>query len=622
MDSYLLSGWRVYIPGANGTPLYRGRVYFYDASTSNPSAVYSDKSKATSLGTYVDIDNAGYLPAIWLEASHLYKCVVKQLIQADPETWETLWEVNDIGNPFIDTQSDSGEDTIFVNTVSDLRLLDVTASDLPSYVEVMGWFEPGDTGSPMVFKWNSTSTSSEDGHWILPASTPSSGRWEQILDDEIDPRKFGAIPDTGNDVASNLRNCMLFASEPHVLDISDSTEYKPRTVRFVRSGTYHLGSAFDFSQYTMIAAYDSAPVPVIIGDGVYFDYNVTFGQGVRVESSQPIGSAAVLSYAGMAMRTSWFEDMGAFLASTCRIVYIDSSLISDYSSTVPLTGRLVINLEDTLPSNLSLTDCIVIEAKQGRISPTLLKLGEYVFSHSTGLADVLLLQNGSDTVMRVEEAVATFVNTLQLNNGWMIDSNNCFGEFDDGYNEPHFDLTTKAKWNLTALDGNNSDIQFDRMRVTNQADMRRANVNVIYPYTNNSIELKGGLYMARTERIVTWTSYGSHTIASSWTEGKLKIVMSWAWDDSSGVAISDYLYMSKPDSVNEGDIICIENCGPKAPGYTFPNLMRNGDIGTLTEKSGPIYCIENNGTDLIDIIAPFTYKYFKWSGTAWEPCTI
>ena len=151
MISYLLSGWRVYVPDENGHPLYRGRVYFYDASTSEPSAVYQEKEKVTSLGTYVDVDNHGFLPPIWLDSSHLYKCVVKQLIQQDPETWQTLWEIDDVGNPFITSDTDDGSSTIMVNDIALLRAIDVASDERPDYVSVAGWFNPGDTGSPMVF---------------------------------------------------------------------------------------------------------------------------------------------------------------------------------------------------------------------------------------------------------------------------------------------------------------------------------------------------------------------------------------------------------------------------------------------------------------------------------------
>lgn len=618
MDAYLLSGWRVWVPDENGNPLYRGRVCFYDASTSEPAQVYSDKSKVTSLGTVVAIDGHGFLPAVWLDASHLYKCVVERKIQEDPETWVVLWEVNDVGNPFLTSDEVESKKTAVVNTISDLRAVDPSSSDLPDYMYVMGWFEPGDTGSPMLFEWNSTSTASEDGHWIVPSSTPATGRWEQILDDELDPRKFGAIPDTGNDVSSNIINCMLYASEPHVQDISDPTVYKPRTVKFVKSGTYHTTNLIDFSLYKMISAFGSVPVPVVICDGVYFDFSVQFGEGVRIESSQKIGSNFIIKWKETYLRTSWFGNKGNIMACSPRIVVIDDDVSS---SGLYLTGRIVINLMDSMPSSYSLSDCVVIDAKSGKVTPESLALGAYVFSHGTNSLS-LDKTGGSNVFIIDDDGFIEFFNMIELSNGFRIDNDNFMGEFDDGYNFKHWGMKGHAKIDLTAINGNTSDILFDLLKVSNQADIRRLNTDTLYPMFNRSISLNGGLYRSYSERTVTWTSYGSHTIDSTWTEGKLNIVMEWAWYDSSSVAISDVLYMGKPTAVQKGDIICIENCGPKAPGYVFPNLYRNGDIETFTKKCGPIYCVENNGTALIDVIAPFTRKHFRWSGTAWEPCDI
>jgi len=380
MISYLLSGWRVFVPDANGQPLYRGRVYFYDASTSEPSAVYQEKEKVTSLGTYVDVDNHGFLPPIWLDSSHLYKCVVKRLIQNDPETWETMWEIDDVGNPFITSDTDDGSSTIMVNDITLLRAIDVTSDERPDYVSVAGWFNPGDTGSPMVFRWREGEVHDEDGHWVKPNSSASLGTWEQILDDEIDPRKFGAIPDTGNAVDSALVNCMRYACEPHVHDISDPTVYKPRTVKFVRSGNYKLNGNFDFADYSMIPAFGSTPVPVVIGDGVYFDGTVEFGQGTRIESSQAIGSNFIIKEKETYLRTSWYGNKLNIVASSPRVIVIDDDI---GSTTLPFTGKVIINLLDTLPSNLMLTDCVVIDAHDGSLAPTLLKLGEYNVSHGT-----------------------------------------------------------------------------------------------------------------------------------------------------------------------------------------------------------------------------------------------
>ena len=232
----------------------------------------------------------------------------------------------------------------------------------------------------------------------MPGSSASLGTWEQILDDELDPRKFGAIPDTGNAVDSALVNCMRYASEPHVHDVSDPTVYKPRTVKFVRSGTYKLNGSFDFSYYKMNPYFDNVPVPVVVGDGVFFDGpSLEFGKGARIESSQKVSDNFIINDPQSMLRTSWFGNGMNIAACSSRVVVIDDGTIGSLSPTdLPLTGRVIINLLDALPSNLILTDCIVIDAHDGSLAPTLLKLGEFTASHGTNGSgeDYLIFKKG------------------------------------------------------------------------------------------------------------------------------------------------------------------------------------------------------------------------------------
>ena len=423
MISYLLSGWRVYVPDENGNPLYRGRVYFYDASTSEPSTVYADKEQVTALGTYVDVDNHGYLPQVWLSADHLYKVVVKRLIQADPETWDTLWEIDDVGNPFLTFNDDSNiESLLFVNSISELRNIDPRDPESPTYIYVMGWYEPGDTGSPMLFKWT-PGASGNDGHWITPSMT-SVGAWEQIFDGDIDPRKFGAIPDNGISCDTALLNCMLYASEPHTYDSADSTYYRPKTVRFSRSGTYKLDASFDFSYYAMIAQYGSTPVPVIIEGGTFFDRNITLGKGFTILGDSPVSNGLVITDPQSVAKVSWYGVIPVISNSASRIIVVDKAVTG---GTVELTGRIVVNLLDSLPS-MSLTDCVLIDAKDGALYPTLLKLGGYLFSHGHNESpsyDILELKDrNGDDIFHVYGTVPTFDNMLTLASGWKASPTN------------------------------------------------------------------------------------------------------------------------------------------------------------------------------------------------------
>lgn len=432
MISYLLSGWRVYVPDENGHPLYRGRVYFYDASTSEPSTVYADKEGVTPLGTYVDVDNHGYLPAIWLSASHLYKVVVKRLIQEDPETWNTMWEVDDVGNPSLNSEDIEGESFLFVNTISDLKDINPLDSERPDYVYVFGWYAPGDTGTPMLFRWVQNA-SGNDGHWIEPNNT-GEGAWEQIFEGDIDPRKFGAVPDSGNACDTALVNCMRYASEPHTYDPTDPGKHYPKTVRFSKEGDYALNAEFDFSQFTMISQYDSAPVPVVVQDGVFLHNTVDFGKGARIESSSPIAFYPKFLDNGTYIKLSWFwiPSEADSTNQAARVVIIDKDT---GANAVELQEKIVVNLMGSVPSGITMTDCVLIDAKNGALSAkmyaSLLQIGEYLITQGfdSGNSYMKLFGNNNVEIFNMTANDPTFKEKLNLEKGFRIDANNYF-EYD------------------------------------------------------------------------------------------------------------------------------------------------------------------------------------------------
>lgn len=613
MISYLLSGWRVFVPDENGHPLYRGRVYFYDASTSEPSPVYADKDLVTSLGTYVDVDNHGYLSAVWLSANHLYKVVVKRKIQVDPETWETLWEIDDVGNPFLTYDSVEGEPTLAVNTISDLKAINPLDSELPKYVYVMGWSTPGDTGSPMLFRWVQNA-SGNDGHWIDP-NTTGVGAWEQIFEGDIDPRKFGAIPNSGDACDVSLYNCMMYATEPHTYDSSDTTYYFPKTVHFVKEGRYKLNAAFDFTSYTMLSQYGSSKVPVVVDDGVFFQGTVDLGKSARINSSSAIATTPRLVDEEGYFKFSWFLLAYQVTAQYPRVVIIDKDLPG---AGAVLSGKLVINMLDAVPANVTLKNCILIDSHDGSVSPTLVKLGAYIVSHSSGTPDSLILgRTGSGTVFKFEDGFAEFVNTLGLPEGWQVDNYNFLMQ-PEGESEKQFYLDIKAKWNITALNGNASDVQFDRMKVTNHAEIRNLSVNILQNYSGFEIMVAANTGIWKnygTPRDLAWTSYGNHGIPANSTEHHFRITTkNYGGYDTP----LDFLYIDafQQDTLYQtGQIICIENCGDRLPGSTFSDLYASGDMKDDLDNSRPIFVIRMSNSELVDVIPPFTRKYFRYDGS-------
>jgi hypothetical protein len=629
MISYLLSGWRVYVPDENGNPLYQGRVYFYDASTSQPSTVYADKDQVTSLGTYVDVDGNGFLPAIWLDSSHLYKIVVKRLIQEDPETWQTMWEINDVGNPFLTSGNVTGESNIVVNTISELRALDPNDAERPEYVYVMGWNNPGDTGSPMLFRWVQNA-SGNDGHWISPTIT-GVGAWEQIFDGELDPRKFGAIPDSGNYCDTSLHNCMMYATEPHTYDSSDPKFYFPKTVRFVKEGIYRLDVEFDFTIYTMISQYDSAPVTVVIEDGVYLGGPVKFDKGVQVNSSRPIASYPRFMSTDGFIKFSWFERTQYIRSNlqTPKIVFVDKDTST---SLIPLSGKVIVNMLDSMPSGVSLTDCVLIDAHDGSVSPTLLKLGAYVVSHSTGILNQLLFRMGSSNVMKFEDSLVKIFNTLDIPEGWKIDNDN-FMMQPDGENEKYLNLKIKAFLDLTSLNGEVTGIKFDKAQI-DRGDIRSLTARIISAQEDAdryNIRFDNGAYWNNSSTkniyISTAVEYNLGTFADFSSYDRFNIICSWWWNSSNSKSqICQPIWLSGANGKEDGSIIKIVNMGPQLidanNGYQI-NLTDWTEMHTFYSKSGNIFVLDNSDSNrIIAVIPPFCSANFLLTGNSWKEVSM
>jgi len=82
----------------DSVPYAGGTLYFYEAGTSTPKAVYSTSTGNVALGTTVVLDASGYAPAIYL-APGGYKVILKDV--DDVAIW-TQDNVEDIALTFFD----------------------------------------------------------------------------------------------------------------------------------------------------------------------------------------------------------------------------------------------------------------------------------------------------------------------------------------------------------------------------------------------------------------------------------------------------------------------------------------------------------------------------------------
>lgn len=241
MAGVLLSGWRIRLFDSAGNPLTYGKVEFFDATTSLPKTIYSDKDLTIALGTSVLTDLEGYLPAIWLSDGY-YKATVSERIQIDPETWKVLWNINHLGKELASTGAPGSGVLAYCENIAELK--NITAGDIDA-AWVAGYYNSGDCGDPMFFVWDGSSTKTDDaGAYIRSNDTPSgtAGRYlQQFNDDILDIRKWGGLPNsTDIDCVGAFINMKNYA-------INSERYTVPPTLGFIAPGEYRFGGDIRFS---------------------------------------------------------------------------------------------------------------------------------------------------------------------------------------------------------------------------------------------------------------------------------------------------------------------------------------------------------------------------------------
>ena len=250
MKSVLLGGLKVFLINDGGFPLSApgGRAKFFEAGTSTPETVYSDidLTEGTALGPVVYTDALGALPAIWLKTDRLYKVVVEQKVSDDPETWTVLWEVDNVGTFVQEEIPFDGDPAHIVESISSLKEVDHGEYGI---IQVLGYYSPGDWGTPAIFIYDSEcSKIPDDGAYVLPndITAANAGRWvQQFEGDVLDVRRFGALPDLveNADVTAKVVNAITYAQ-------GNLTRTRPITVGFIGAGTYEFAGDFDFTSYS------------------------------------------------------------------------------------------------------------------------------------------------------------------------------------------------------------------------------------------------------------------------------------------------------------------------------------------------------------------------------------
>src|SRR5262245_2631097 len=91
---------------------------------------------------------------------------------------------------------DLGASSLWADTMADLRALSAPTAAI--IVHLLGYHSPSDGGGG-VFRWDAESTLPDDGGLtIIPAGSPTQGRWRRVASGPVDIRWFGASPNASS----------------------------------------------------------------------------------------------------------------------------------------------------------------------------------------------------------------------------------------------------------------------------------------------------------------------------------------------------------------------------------------------------------------------------------------
>jgi hypothetical protein len=192
---------------------------------------------------------------------------------------------------------DIGASSSWADTMADLRIL--LAPTAATIVHLLGYHTPSDGGGG-VFRWDALSTLPDDGGLtIIPAGSPTQGRWRRVTSGPVDIRWFGANPD-----ATSSQNSASIQKAIGSLPSSGGTVLFPagvyhvaNTIRVVGNNVALLGEGVDAT--TLLA--DAALRAVVrFGDAAAGDAGLAINCSIermsidRQTGTIPIGSVGIL----------------------------------------------------------------------------------------------------------------------------------------------------------------------------------------------------------------------------------------------------------------------------------------------------------------------------------------
>lgn len=199
-----------------------GTIEVYDAGTSTPRTLYSDRALTTTAGTSITADSAGRFPERWISDGVLIKLLYKDV---DGATLATR-----------DYANDASDDAATVNALvvannAALTALTTTTGLVDNGVyETLGRVTERDGGEGR-WVYDSASTTTATTGTVLAIDGGGAGRFFRLHDGWVSLEMFG-----GGTVGNGFASCTT-AYNAWVTAITAGTA--PKTLRFAKDGTYH-----------------------------------------------------------------------------------------------------------------------------------------------------------------------------------------------------------------------------------------------------------------------------------------------------------------------------------------------------------------------------------------------
>lgn len=152
---------------------------------------------------------------------------------------------------------------------------------------VSGYYSVGDGGGGF-FRWNSASTSTDDGGITIKATASTTGRWVRIYSAPIDARWFGCKGDGSTDDYAGL-SAASAAAAGGALYIPEGNYYVTNTIPLYSKTTY-----YGDGQNSTVITQTSANAPVMASTGYLGGASPTgdcIVRGLRVVGNTAIGSS-------------------------------------------------------------------------------------------------------------------------------------------------------------------------------------------------------------------------------------------------------------------------------------------------------------------------------------------